>query len=126
MEKGKHKLIGLIMDDANYVLKYSESSPRTIRPTIYSKLKDILVGVPRARAETTHNALLSDWGLYDTAERDTGLFILWEVDDFWLSDISKGIPTYYSEVFAMTMLEHLQELCLGDHEFNILVLMDKM
>ena len=36
------------------------------------------------------------------------------------------MPTYYSEVFATTILDHLQELCLGNHEVDILVLMDKM
>ena len=81
MEKGKHNLIGLIMDDADYVLKYSESFPRTSRPTIYGKLKDTLVGLPCGRGEATHNTLLDDWGIYDTDERETGLFIFWVVDD---------------------------------------------
>ena len=126
VEKGKHNLTGLIMENADYVLKYSKSFSRPICPTIYGKLKDTLVGVPRVRAEATHNALLADRGLYDTAERETGLFILWAVDNVWLSNISKRIPTYYSEVFAKTMLDHLQELCLGNHKVDILVLVDKM
>ena len=107
-------------------MKYSESFPRTSCPTIYGKSKDTLVGVPRAIAEATHNAILADWGLYDTSERKTRLFILWAVDDVWLSKLFKGMPTYYSEVFAKTMLDHLQELCLGNHEVDILVLMCKM
>ena len=36
------------------------------------------------------------------------------------------MPTYYSELFAKTMLDHLQELCLGKYEVDIIVLMDKM
>ena len=76
--------------------------------------------------EVTHNTLLAGWGLCDTVERDTGLFILLAVNLVWLSGISKGMPTYYSEVFATTILDHLQELCLGNHEVDILVLMDKM
>ena len=51
------------MHDADYVLKYSESFPWLSRPTIYGKLKDILVGVPCVRAEATHNDLLDDWGM---------------------------------------------------------------
>ena len=63
MKRGKHNLIALIMHDADYVLKYSESFPWLSRPTIYGKLKDILVGVPCVRAEATHNDLLDDWGM---------------------------------------------------------------
>ena len=74
---------------------------------------------------TTHNSLLADWGLYDTAESETGLFILWADDDIWLSELLKGMPTYYSEVFAKTMLD-LQELSLGNHKVNILFLMENM
>ena len=48
------------MDNAYYVLKYIDSFPWPSRPTIYGKLKDTLVGVPCARAEATHNALLAD------------------------------------------------------------------
>ena len=74
----------------------------------------------------THNALLADWGLYDTSECKTSIFILWAVNDIRLSKLSKGMPTYYSELFAKTMLDHLQELCLGNHEVDILILMDKV
>ena len=65
------------MDNADNFLKYSKSFLRPIRPIIYVKLKDTLVGVPRARAEATHNTLLSDWGMYNMDERETSLFILW-------------------------------------------------
>ena len=74
----------------------------------------------------THNALLADWGLYDISECKTSIFILWAVNDIRLSKLLKGMPTYYSELFAKTMLDHLQELCLGNHEINILVLTEKM
>ena len=93
---------------------------------MYGKLKDTLLRVPCARAEATHNALLSDWGIYNTAKSKTGLFILWEVDDVWIFKLSKGMPTYYSKVFSKMMLYHLQELCLGNHEVDTLILMDKM
>ena len=36
------------------------------------------------------------------------------------------MPTYYLEVFAKTMLDHLQEMCLCNHKVDILILMDKM
>ena len=114
------------MDNADNFLKYSKSFLRPIRPIIYVKLKDTLVGVPRARAEAANNALLADGGVYATAERKTSLFILWAVDNIWISEFSKGMLTYYSKVFAKMMLDHLQELCLGNHEINILVLTEKM
>ena len=34
VKKGKNNIIGLIMDDADYVFKYSESFPRSTCPII--------------------------------------------------------------------------------------------
>ena len=60
------------------------------------------------------------------AERESGHFILKVVDRVWLSELSKGLPTYFSDVLSKTMLDKLQEICLGNHEIDILVLEDKM
>ena len=70
--------------------------------------------------------LRTDWVVYNTAERESGLFILKVVENVWLSGLSKGLPTYFSDVLAKTMLDKLQEICLGDHEIDILDLQEKM
>ena len=70
--------------------------------------------------------LRTDWAVYNTAERKRSLFILKVVDHVWLPELSKGLQTYFSGVLAKTMLDKLQEICLGNHKINILVLQDKM
>ena len=73
-----------------------------------------------------HASLRTDWAVYNTAKRENGQFILKVVDNVWLPGLSKGLPTYYSNVLAKTMLDKLQEICLGNHEINILDLEEKM
>ena len=70
--------------------------------------------------------LRTNWAVYNTAERESGLFILKVVEHVWLSEISKGLPMYFSKFLAKTMLDNIQEICLGDHYIDILVLEDKM
>ena len=38
----------------------------------------------------------------------------------------KGLPTYSLDVLDKTMLDKLQEICVGSNEIDILDLMDKM
>ena len=52
--------------------------------------------------------LRTNWALYNTAERESGLFILKVVDHVWLSELSKGLPAYFSNVLVKTMLYKLQ------------------
>ena len=63
---------------------------------------------------------------YNTAEREIGLFNLKVVNHIWLSELSKGLPMYFSDVLAKTILDKLQEICLGNHDIEILALQDKM
>ena len=48
------------------------------------------------------------------------------VNHVWLSELLKGLPTYFSDVLAKTMLDKIQDICLGNHDINILVLQDIM
>ena len=123
-----HNLIGIIEDNATYSAKYGASFVRPKRPKIFDATIDTTsaVAIKTRKAEAEHAAKRSDWALYNTAERESGLFILKVVDRVWLSSLSQGLPTYFSDVFAKTMLDKLQETCLGNHETDILDLMDKM
>ena len=64
--------------------------------------------------------------VYNTAERESGLFILKVVDNVWLSGLLKGLPAYFSNMLTKTMLYKLQEIFLGHHEISILALQDKI
>ena len=78
------------------------------------------------KKEAEHSSLRTDWAVYNTAKRESGLFILKVVAHVWLSELSKGLWTYFSDMLAKTMLDKLQEICLGNHEIDILVLQDKI
>ena len=123
-----HNLIGIIQDDDPYKTKHGSSLLRPKRPNIFDKIIDgsLPVTIAMRKKEAAHASLRTDWAVYNTSERKSGRFILKVVDHVWLLELSKGILTYFSDVLAKTMLDKLQEICLGNHKIDILVLQDKM
>ena len=121
-----HNLIGIIQDDATYSAKYGSSFVRPKRLKIFDATIDTTsaVTIKTRKAEAEHAAKPRDKALYNMAERESGLFILKVVDRVWLSSLSHGLPTYFSDVLAKTMLNKFQEICVGNHEIEILDLMD--
>ena len=123
-----HKLIGIIQDDNPYKTKHSSlfSCPMCLK--IFDETIDGILPVTIAtrKKEAAHASLRTDCAVYNTAERDSGRFILKVGDHVFLSELSKGLLDYFSNVLAKTMLDKLQEICLGNHEINILILQDKM
>ena len=122
-----HNLIGIIQDDDPYKTKHGLSLPRPKRPKIFNETIHGLLPVKIAmrKKEAAHASPWTDWVVYNTAERESGLFILKVVDNVWLSELSKGLPTYFSDMLAKTMLVKLQEICLGHHKIDILALQEK-
>ena len=125
--EAKHNLIGLVIDDAEYVDRYGGSFVRPVRPKAYDeRIKDSdKVTISTRRAEAMWKAKITDWELYDVSESEAGRFIVDSVDDVWLAELKKKI-TIYSEVTAIEMLDHLRKTCLGAHEVDILDLQDEM
>ena len=123
-----HNLIGIIQDDKPYKTKHGSSFPLPKRPKIFDKTIHGLLPVTIAtrKKEAAHASLRTDWAVYNTAEHESGCFILKVVDHVWLSELLKGLQTYFSDVIAKTMLYKLQEIYLGNHEIDILVFQDKM
>ena len=124
-ENGKHNLIGLIMAEAPYIARFGEKFPRPKKVKAYGDIDVKLVGVPRAKAEALHEAKISDFAIFDAAERETRNFLLDTFDDAWYSELKKPI-TFYAEVRAKSVLNALQSVCLGGHEIDILDLQDRM
>ena len=114
-----HKLIGIIQDDEPYTTKHGTSFPRPKRPKIFDETID-------SSLPLTIATLRTDWTVYNTAKRKSRLFVLKVFDHVWLLEISKGLLTYFSDVLSRTMLDNIQEICLGNHKIDILVLQDKM
>ena len=84
------------------------------------------VTIATRKEEVAHASLRTDWVVYNTSKHESGLFILKVVDHTWLSELPKGLLTYFSDVLAKTILDKLQEICLGNHDIEILVLQDKL
>ena len=107
VEKGKDNLIGIIMEDANYVKKFGQSFRRPTRLGVYD---DMLGGekitIAIRKAEAVHKAKIQDWDLYDTAQEESCRFIIDSVDDVWIAKIKKKM-TKYAEVKAIEMISHL-------------------
>ena len=123
-----HNLIGIIQDDETHTTKNGTSSLRPKRPKIFDKTINgsLPVTIATQQKEEEHASLRTDWAVYNTAERKSGLFILKVLGNVWLSGLPKGLLTYFSDVPTKTMLDKLQEICLGHHKINILSLQENM
>ena len=77
VEKGKGNLIGIIIEDLEYIAKFGRPFRRPTRPGVYD---DTLVGnkvtIAVRKAEAIHKAKIQDWDLYDTAEEESCRFII--------------------------------------------------
>ena len=78
-----HNLIGIMQDDKPYTTKHGTYFPRPKRPKIFDETIDILLPVTIAtrQKEAAHALLQTDWAVYNTAEFESGLFILKIVDN---------------------------------------------
>ena len=69
-EGGKHNVIGLIIDKANYTDQFGAPFPRSKSPAIYKKsIAEGATGVIRAKAEAIHYACITDWYTFKAEER---------------------------------------------------------
>ena len=102
-----HNLIGIIQDDDPYKTKHGSSLLHPKRPKTFDKTIDgsLPVTIATRKKEAAHASLQTNWAVYNIAERKSDCFILKVVDHVWLSELSKGIPKYLSDVLAKTMLD---------------------
>ena len=125
-EGGKHNLIGLIMDKADYTDSFGAPFPRPTHPEIYDEsIADGAIGVIRAKAKAIHRAHITDWDAFEAAEREARSFIIDAFDEAWYSELCGPIK-FYAQVTMRQMLEHLQGICVGNHEIDTLYLQEKM
>ena len=60
------------------------------------------------------------------AESEANRFIVRVVTDVWISPLSKGSPTLYTNRKTKELLDQLQAVCTGHHVINLLALQDEM
>ena len=70
-EGGKHNIIGLIMDKADYINRLGAPFPRPNRPVIYDKsISDGMTGVIGVKAKPIYRARITDWDAFEAVERE--------------------------------------------------------
>ena len=85
-EGGKHNIIGLIMDKADYTKRFSALSPRPNHLSIYNELiADGATGVIRAKA--IHCARITEWNTLEAEEREARSFIIDAFEEVWYSEL---------------------------------------
>ena len=125
-EGGKHNLIGLIMDKADYTERFGAPLPRPNRPAIYDEsTAEGANGVIRATAKAIHRARITDWDAFEAVEREAQIFIIDTFDEDWYYKLCKPV-TFFTRVTTRQMLEHLQGICVGNYAIDILDLQDKI
>ena len=125
-EKGEDNLIGIVIPQAEYTIRYNRAFQRPARPAVYDdRIVDGPVTNEVRKAEAKWRAKIHDWELYDVAEEESRRFIMDSVDEVWIAELKRTV-TVYAEVTAFEMLEHLRVICVGTHEIDILDLQDQM
>jgi hypothetical protein len=113
---GVQNLWGLIADANRYLHHYGPAFVRpATRPAVYNP--DIVEGasrVKRTRAEASWAARIQDYKAYEATNTGVKAFIKAVVKDTWIRDLCNP-ETFYSNVTALTLLNHLRERPGGLH-----------
>ena len=115
-----HNLIDLIRPDAEYITRYSAVFPKHVMVVAYNpSIDDDAMDVSRTRTEDVHKAKRANRTTYETAQRETSLFILFVVDDTWVREL-RDTETLYIDVAPKALLYHLQAGWTARHALNLL------
>jgi hypothetical protein len=124
-EPGSHNLIGLIEPTTSYAATWGAAFPVPARPPTYPVIANDATPVVRARAEAEHAVLVRDYALFEAAERATAKFIRDAVDELWYRDL-RHQRSFYTNVTAQQLIEHLDANCGGLHPSELVNLPTKM
>jgi hypothetical protein len=124
-EDGQHNLIGIIEPTLAYAATWGAEFPVPPRPPAYPAIPDDASAVVRARHEATHAILLRDYASYEAAERATAKFIRDAVDELWYRDL-RHPRSFYTNVTAKQLLDHLDANCGGLHPSELVNLPTEM
>jgi hypothetical protein len=124
---GVQNLWGLIADADRYLHHYGLAFVRpATRPAVYDP--DIVEGasrVERTRAEASWAAHIQDYQAYEVVEAGVKAFIEAVVKDTWIRDL-RDPETFYSNVTALTLFNHLCNRSGGLHVLDMVSLTIQM
>jgi len=120
-----HNLIGIIEPTATYAMRWHAAFPHPARPISYPAIPDDATAVARARSEANHAILTRDFASYEAAERAVAKFIRDAVDETWYRDL-RHPRSYYINVTAKQLIEHLDANCGGLHAVDLVNLPTEM
>jgi hypothetical protein len=124
---GVHNLWGLIASMDCYLHHYGAPfiCPAT-RPVCYDPTINAEASrVDRVRAKTAWVALLQYYKAYKAAEHGIKVFIKAIVKDTWICDL-RNPETFYSNVKALAIINHLRERSSGLHMLDMVLLTIQM
>ena len=124
-EPGSHNLIGLIEPTSSYSATWGAAFPIPTRPPTYPVIANDATPVERARAEAEHAVLVRDYASFEAAERATAKFIRDAVDELWYRDL-RHQHSFYTNVTAKQLIEHLDANCGGLHPSELVNLPTEM
>lgn len=124
-EEGEHNLVGLLEPTASYTATWGSAFTIPLRPPAYPDIPNDATPVVRARREAEHAVLIRDYASYEAAERATAKFIRDAVDDLWYRDL-KHPRSFYTNVTAKQLIDHLDANCGGLHPSELVTLPTEM
>jgi hypothetical protein len=124
-EAGAHNLIGLLEPTASYTTTWGDPFPIPPCPPTYPAVPDKATTVVRARREAKHAILVKDFATYEATERATAKFLRNAVDEIWYRDL-RHARSFYTNVTAKQLMEHLDANCGGLHPAELINLPTEM
>ena len=121
-----HNLVGLIMNEYAYKMRYGVNFPTPAWPAIYNvKIPINASNAVRFCREAAHMAKKEDYRLFAAVERDSTKFILAVVEDTWVREL-RHPNLFYTAIKPRALLAHLQTLCVGLHAKDVLNIQNEM
>jgi hypothetical protein len=124
-DPGLHNLIGIIEPTASNTATWGVPFPIPAQPPTYPVVANDATPVVRARAEAEHAVLVHDYASFEAAEHATAKFIREAVDELWYRDLHHS-RSFYTNVTAKALIDHLDANCGGLHPSKLVNLPTEM
>jgi len=121
-----HNLVGLFQPIATYVDTWNAAFIIPTEPAPYdTTINDNATSVVRNQMEAKHNNLLSDYKVFEAAEKGASDFICAVVNETWYKSLRHPV-TFYNNVTAITLIKYLRTNSGGLHSNNLATLPSEM